>query len=381
MNSDNIESNIINPRLQIVAWEITRSCNLFCSHCRASAHSGPYPGELSTEECFKLIDQIHEVGKPIIILSGGEPLLRQDVFEVGRYATNKGFRVVMGTNGTLITREIAAKMREMPLSRISVSIDFPSPELQDNFRGQKGAYEAAITGIENAQKAGIEVQINSTITQANVDYLPLLVDTALKLNAVAFHPFMLVPTGRGKGLANEELSPEDYESTLKWICSKQSELGNRLVFKPTDAPHYYRIARQCGVMVRSGHGRGGSQSGKPTPPSGDTVAGHGGNVDSMNAMTRGCLAGVGYCFISHVGNIQGCGYLDIEAGNIRESTFSKVWRDSSLFTRLRDISNLKGKCGYCEYKRICGGCRARAFETTGDYLASEPYCAYQPARK
>ncbi len=247
----------ITPRPQLVAWEITRSCNLYCAHCRAAAHSGGYEGELSTDECFKLIDQIAEVGKPILILTGGEPLLRPDVFDIGKYAVGKGFRVVMGTNGTMVTESIATQIKAVPLSRISVSLDFPTPELQDKFRGAKGAFELALAGIKNAQAAGVEVQINMTVTQKNAEYLPELVDLALDLGVAAFHPFMLVPTGRGKGLAQEELSPEDYESTLKWIYQKQLELGERLNFKPTDAPHYYRIVQQCGGTVSFGHGHQG----------------------------------------------------------------------------------------------------------------------------
>jgi radical SAM protein with 4Fe4S-binding SPASM domain len=199
---------------------------------------------------------------------------------------------------------------------------------------------------------------------------------ALELKAVAFHPFMLVPTGRGKGLAEEELSPEDYESTLKWICEKQAELGDKLAFKPTDAPHYYRVARQCGVTPSQGHGhRPQTGTGAHSP------AGQGGHPGGLNAMTRGCLAGTGFCFVSHVGKVQGCGYLDLEAGDIRKNSFSEVWTNSRLFCELRDVSNLEGKCGFCEYKRICGGCRARAYETTGNYLAAEPYCIYQPKRE
>ena len=355
------------PGPQLVAWEITRSCNLSCAHCRASARSGNYTGELSTEECFRLVDQIAEVGRPILILTGGEPLLREDVFEVGKYAAGKGFRVVMGTNGTMVTESIAAQMKAVPLSRISVSLDFPTPELQDEFRGAAGAFESALAGIKNAQAAGVEVQINMTVTRQNAKYLPELVDLALELGVAAFHPFMLVPTGRGKGLAQEELSPADYETTLEWIFRKQQELGDRLNFKPTDAPHYYRIAQQCGGHIEPGHGHPGGH-GAPTR------RGHG-----LNAHTRGCLAGTGFCFISHTGKVQGCGYLDVEAGNIRENTFAEVWQNSPLFCQLRDLSNLKGKCGRCEFKAVCGGCRARAYETSGDYLAAEPYCVYKPA--
>jgi heme b synthase len=353
--------DILTPRLQLVAWELTRSCNLFCAHCRGSAGNEQYSDELSTEECFHLIDQILEVGKPIIILTGGEPLVRQDVFQIAKYAVNKGLRVVMGSNGTLVTEEMAAKLKDVPISRLGISLDFPIAELQDNFRGQGGAFQAAMTGIANARQAGIEVQINSTITKLNVDYLDELLALALMVGAVSFHPFMLVPTGRGRGLASVELPPEQYEQTLHWIYDRQVELGDRMFFKPTDVPHYLRVVKQ----------RQSQAQGIKKP---ELATGH----NPANAITRGCLAGIGFCFISHQGKVKGCGYLDVAAGDIREESFAQVWTDSPLFGQLRDLSNLKGKCGACEYKRICGGCRARAYEATGDYLQAEPYCVYQP---
>ncbi len=358
------QRDVIKPRLQLVAWEITRSCNLFCAHCRASAASGRYEGELSTEECFHLIDEILEVGKPIIILSGGEPLMREDVLQIAKYAVTKGLRVVMGSNGTLITEETAAKLKNVPISRLAISLDFPIAKLQDDFRGKAGAFEAAMAGIANTHRAGIEVQINSTITKLNVSYLDEVLSLALRVGAVAFHPFLLVPTGRGKGLESVELSPQQYEETLNWIYDKQVELGDRMFFKPTDAPHYLRVMKQ-----RQKQG-GETKSAKKSEP----TTGH----RSVNSITRGCLAGVGFCFISHRGKVQGCGYLDVEAGNVRKESFSQIWADSPLFRDLRDLSNIKGKCGFCEYKRICGGCRARAYEATGDYLEAEPYCVYEP---
>ena len=356
------QGNTIKPRLQLVAWELTRSCNLFCAHCRGSAGQVQYNGELSTEECFHLIDQILEVGKPIIILTGGEPLARQDLLVIAKYAVTKGLRVVMGSNGTLITEEMAAKLKDIPISRIGISLDFPVAELQDDFRGKAGAFEAAIAGIANAHRSGIEVQINSTITKLNVNYLDELLSLALKVGAVAFHPFMLVPTGRGKGLESVELPPEQYEKTLNWIYDKQLELGDRMFFKPTDVPHYLRVVKQ-----RQKQNQGVK---RPEPTTGHNLT---------NSITRGCLAGTGFCFISHQGKIKGCGYLDVEAGDVRKGSFSQIWADSPLFCSLRDLSNLKGKCGVCEYKRICGGCRARAYEATGDYLEAEPYCIYEPA--
>lgn len=347
-------------RLQLVAWEITGRCNLFCAHCRGSATSDCVEGELTTQECFNLIDQILEVGNPILILTGGEPLCRPDVMQIAEYAVKKGLRVVLGTNGTLITDEIAAQLKAVPVSRVGISLDFTIAKLQDEFRSKRGAFDTAMRGVTAARKAGVEVQINSTITKMNVDYLDDLLSLALEAGAVAFHPFMLVPTGRGKGLEAVELSPERYEQTLNWIYDKQKQLGDRIFFKPTDAPHYLRVMKQrqkqeCEALPQS-------------------KAGH----NAANRITRGCLAGIGFCFISSRGKVKGCGYLDVEAGDIKINSFSQVWNNSPLFQSLRNLANLKGKCGVCEYKRICGGCRARAYEATGDYLEAEPYCIYQP---
>lgn len=361
------QGETITPSLQLVAWEITRSCNLFCAHCRGSSTYSDYEDELSTEECFRLIDEILEAGRPIIILTGGEPLVRHDVLQIAKYAVNKGLRVVMGTNGTLITHEMATKLKNVPISRLAISVDFPVANLQDDFRGQTGAFEAAMVGIARARQAGIQVQINSTITKLNVHYLKELLSLSLEVGAVAFHPFLLVPTGRGKSLQSVELSPEQYEEVLNWIYDKQLELGGRMFFKPTDAPHYLRIVKQRQKQSRA--------SGTPSPGKPASTFGH----DPANTITRGCLAGTGFCFISHQGRVQGCGYLDVEAGNVRTQPFSQIWADSTLFNDLRNLSNIKGKCGVCEYKRICGGCRARAYEATGDYLEAEPYCVYRPA--
>ena len=359
MVTEHSEGTLIKPRLNLVAWEITRACNLKCAHCRASAVDRRSPDELSTSDCYHVIDGILEVGKPILILTGGEPLVRPDVFDIAQYAVSKGLRVVMGSNGTLITDEIASKLKSVPISRIAVSLDFPVPELQDKFRGKSGAYAAAMAGIAAIKKAGLELQINCTLTRQNIAYLEQLLTLALELGAVAFHPFFLVPTGRGKGLEADELSSEEYEKTLNWIYDKQMELGDRIFFKPTDAPHYLRVLKQKQASETS-HGK--------TISSGNPV----------HAVTRGCLAGTGFCFISHTGVVQGCGYLNIEAGNVKNQSFGEILDNSPIFKSLRNLSSIKGKCGDCEYKRICGGCRARAFESTGDYLGAEPYCSYQP---
>ena len=356
-------SNIIQPELQHVAWEITRSCNLLCSHCRASAHKGGYEGELTTEECFRVIDQILEVGKPMLILTGGEPLLRPDVLEIGKYAADKGLRVVMGTNGTLLTDEMAVKLKAIPVATVGVSLDFPSAARHDDFRCMVGTFDAAMSGINNAKKAGMDIQINSTISKLNVAYLDELISLAMEIGAKSFHPFLLVPTGRGKDIEASELSPEEYEQTLNHILDKTAELRGKIAIRPICAPHFMRISRQRM-----------KQSGEAAPPAGRPVAGgHPGH-----SFSRGCLSGTGFCFISHLGSVQGCGYLDMEAGNVRKETFGQIWNKSNLFTDLRDMGKLKGKCGACEYQKICGGCRARAYEATGDCLEAEPYCIYEP---
>jgi len=352
---------VIEPQLRLVAWEITRRCNLFCAHCRGSATGEGGANELSTEECLNLVDQIADVARPILILSGGEPLMRADLLDVARYAVRRGLRVVMGTNGTLLTPEVASALKKVPFSRIAVSIDFPEAGRQDEFRGKAGAFEEALEGLKNARRAGIETQVNSTISRLNVEYMEALLCLALEVGAAAFHPFFLVPTGRGRGLEWAELSPEEYEASLNWIFEKQQELGDRMFFKPTDAPHYMRVVSQ---RRKENHLVSPVRS-----------AGHPANV-----ITRGCLAGTGYCFISSEGKVQGCGYLDVEAGDVRKQPFGQIWSESPLFRNLRDTSNIKGKCGVCEYKPVCGGCRARAYEATGDYLESEPYCVYQPSK-
>ncbi len=351
------------PLPRMIAWEITRSCNLACVHCRASALRGPYEGELSTDEAKALLDNIKSFSDPIIIMTGGEPLTRADFYELAKYGRNIGLRMVLGTNATLMTPEIAAKVKEVGIPRMSVSIDFPTAEKHDEFRGLPGAFDNSVRGIRNAQKAGIEVQINSTITKLNVACLDELLKFAKEIGAVAFHPFLLVPTGRGKELEKQELPPEEYERTLNWVYDKQKEEKD-IFFKPTDAPHYFRIMRQRAKA--DGKKASTMMSGHPHASRG------------LETMTRGCLGGIGFCFISHVGQVQPCGYFEKAAGNIKEKSFREVWETSPLFTDLRDYDKIKGKCGICEYKSICGGCRARAYEATGDYLAEEPYCVYKP---
>jgi len=341
----------LKPRL--VAWELTNACNLACLHCRGSAQKTPGPEELSTEEAKNLVDQLDEY-KPILILSGGEPLLRKDIYEIAGYATKKGMRVVLATNGCLVTREIAIKLREAGVQRISVSIDGSTSATHDSFRGEPGAFDAALKGIDMIKKAGISFQINTTITRRNLEEMPNIYDLALRIGASALHIFLLVPTGRGREIEQEEIPPREYEQVLNWFYDRQKEAEIQL--KATCAPHYFRILRQ--------RAKKGAKI---------TWRSHG-----LEAMTRGCLGGIGFCFISHIGEVYPCGYLPVLAGNIRKQSFKEIWEDSKVFNDLRDPQKLRGKCGRCEYRLVCGGCRARAYAATGDYLEEEPYCIYMP---
>lgn len=344
--------------LRLVAWETTRRCNLSCKHCRAVAEDHPYENELTTREAYTLLDQIREVGTPIIILTGGEPLLREDIFDIAAYGNRIGLRMVMAPNGTLLTPEIVEKLKQSGIQRISVSLDGASPQTHDNFRGLTHAFDDAIRGIKFAKAAGLEFQINTTITKTNLKEIPAILKLAEDLGAVAHHIFLLVPTGRGKYIVDSGIDAVEYEQTLNWFYDQRDKTPLQL--KATCAPHYYRILRQ------RAHAEGKTVS----------FESHG-----LDAVTRGCLAGTGFCFISHVGRVQTCGFLDVTCGNIREDSFKDVWEHSRVFNELRDDSHLTGKCGVCEYKRVCGGCRARAYEATGSYLAEEPLCTYQPSKK
>jgi heme b synthase len=339
--------------LRLVAWEITRSCNLSCIHCRASAERGPYPNELTTEECERVLDEIASFSDPIIIFTGGEPLLRPDIFEILRYGQKIDRKMTMAVNGLLLDAATARKLVDHGIQRISVSLDGAKAETHDAFRNVPGAFEGAMRGIEAANKAGLPFQINSTITKLNLAEIPDMLKLAVEVGAVAHHIFLLVPTGRGKELEEQEISPEDYERTLNWFYEQREKVSLQL--KATCAPHYYRILRERAA-----------EEGKEV--SFETYG--------MDAVTRGCLGGVAFCFISHVGTLSPCGYLELDCGNVRREGFRKAWEESKIFQELRDFSNYEGKCGRCRYLKVCGGCRARAYARTGNYLAEEPYCVY-----
>jgi len=343
--------------LRMVAWEVTRSCNLACVHCRASSVLGPYKGELDTARCLQLLDEIAAFSQPVIILTGGEPLLRPDIFEIAAYGDSKGLRMVMATNGTLVDDSTAAKIRDAGIRRVSISLDGVDAERHDAFRQVPGAFAGALSGIEALKRAGVEFQVNTTITRMNLDQVEGLLALAQKLGAAAHHVFLLVPTGRGKEMAHQAISPEDYEKTLDWFY--EAGLACPMQLKATCAPHFYRIYHQ----------RKKERAATSVPE------------NPLHAMTRGCLGGSSFVFISHQGQIQPCGYLELDCGQLREKPFEEIWKESAVFRDLRDLRKYGGKCGRCEFITVCGGCRARAYEKTGDYLAEEPLCIYEPKKE
>ena len=393
-----------NSKPRLIFWEVTKGCNLRCIHCRATATELSSPTDLSTQRALGIIDQIAETSNPILVLSGGEPLYRSDIFQLARYGTDKGLRIALATNGTLVTKEVARMIVDAGVKRVSISLDGADAATHDTFRGIPGAFDAAVQGLRNLKALGMSVQINMTIARHNAKQLPEVLQLAKSLGADALHTFLLVPVGCGVDIAAEQMvAPEEYEQMLNWFYDQSLEGGIEL--KATCAPHYFRVVRQRRVAEKhsaaAAANAAATREGRPDPsaigptdmimpggtgislrPQGHPMGHHtghpSGHPSDMNAMTKGCLAGTGVCFISHEGEVFPCGYLPVIAGDLRKQKFADIWEHAEVFNALRDTGNLKGKCGCCEFRNVCMGCRARAFAATGDYLDEEPFCVYQP---
>jgi radical SAM protein with 4Fe4S-binding SPASM domain len=326
-----------------------------------------------------MIEDIAGFARPILVLSGGEPLFRPDIFEIATYASNAGLIVALATNGTLIDTEVARHVKRSGIRRVSVSFDGADAATHDIFRGA-GAFDKALAGINHLRDVGVPFQINTTVARHNIHQMPETLALARSLGAVALHLFLLVPVGCGVQIADDQqISPAEYEGILHWMYD--AEMEGVIELKATCAPHYFRIARQRQAEERrngifrerpaSMHRQknvGGHPGGHP----------HGKGRNAMNAMTKGCLAGTGVAFVSHRGEVFPCGYLPLEAGHVRRQSFAEVWQNSELFDTLRDPEALGGACGLCEFKRICSGCRARAYGMNGDYLGEESFCTHVP---
>jgi radical SAM protein with 4Fe4S-binding SPASM domain len=358
----------------VIAWEATRACNLVCRHCRADAVPTGDPAELTTAEVRALLEDVASFCRPTFIVTGGEPLMRPDVLELARYGSSLGLRMVMSTNGTTLTREKVRAIKEAGIAALSVSIDGPDASSHDAFRGVPGAFAAAVRGMGLLREAGLPFQVNTTVTRHNVARLPELLELARQVGAVTWDVFLLVPTGRAT--VEDEIPPAEYERVLEWLLD-QSTAARSAAGPRAAAAAGAAIGTHAATAIPPGaEGGGGGMRVKVTcgPMYARLWVQRGGG----GRRPQGCMAGNGFAFVSRTGKVYPCGYFPREAGDIRERPFSAIYRDAPLFRELRNADLLRGKCGVCEFRLICRGCRARALGATGDYLAEEPYCSYEP---
>jgi len=353
--------------LRLLFWESTIKCNLTCAHCRRIESDEQAYRDMSTAQAKALIAQLAELGKgqpmmPVLVFSGGEPLCRDDLFELIGAARSLEITPALATNGTLVDEAIAEQIKESGVARVSISLDGATAEIHNRLRQLEGSFESAVEGIGYLRDKSVPFQINITLTKHNAHQLEDVYELAKSLGAVAVHIFMLVPVGCGQSLAKTDmLSPEQCEQKMVDICKLDGR--GELQMKVTCGPHYERVIRQQGLYkarAKTGH-PGGSVPG----------GGHGG-------ASRGCLAGLGVLFVGHQGDVFPCGYLPVNCGNVLKDKLSDIWYKNKDLARMREGSELEGKCGVCGYRQICGGCRARAYAVGGNYMAEEPFCAYVP---
>jgi len=343
-----------------IAWETTRRCNLKCVHCRSSSELEVqgHP-DFSFEQATRILDDISSYANPVMVLSGGEPLMRPDIFDIARYGTDKGLRMCLATNGTLVNESVCAKIKDADIKMVSLSLDGAKAETHDNFRNQAGAFDGTLQAIELFNRNDIPFLVNSSFTVRNKDEIPEIFKLVKNLGATAWYMFMIVPTGRGEDVMNE-LIPEDvYDEILEWHYHMEKK-EQEILMRPTCAPQYYRIVRQKAKEEGEKFKRR--------------------NLKFSTGGSKGCLAGQLICLIDVDGEVLPCSYFPKSAGNINQLPFKEIWENSELFLSLRDFKSYKDNCGRCEYVNVCGGCRARAYAISGDYLAQEPFCSYVPGQ-
>ncbi len=353
----------------IVIWETTQACDLACVHCRACAQPFRNSQELSTEEAKKLIDEVAAMQAPLFVMTGGDPLKRPDIYQLVEYAAGKGIRPSLTPSATpLLTKEAVEKLKESGLARLAISLDGPTATIHDSFRKVAGSFQWTLDAVQYAHEVGLPVQINTTITRHNLQYLDAMIALVERLGVVLWSVFFLVPTGRGQNI--DLLSAEEFEQ----VFEKLYETSKRVLFdiKSTEAQHYRRFLLQKRTEMR----RQGSVPSEKMP--------HFLGISSSDGIGRapkGINDGKGFVFISHLGEVFPSGFLPVSAGNVRKESLADLYRNSSLFVELRNTANLEGKCGRCEFKEICGGSRARSHALTGNLFAEEPCCVYEPKRK
>ncbi|MFC0558458.1 TIGR04053 family radical SAM/SPASM domain-containing protein [Halalkalibacter alkalisediminis] len=352
----------------IVIWELTRACELKCLHCRAEAQHHRHPLELTFEEGKKLINDIYEMDNPMLVFTGGDPLMRPDVYEIAEYAVKKGIRVSMTPSATPnVTKEAIQKAKDVGLARWAFSLDGPTSAIHDHFRGTEGSFKLTMNAIRHLHRLEIPIQINTVISRYNVDALDEMAKLVEDLNCVLWSVFFLVPIGRGK--ENDMISPVEHEQVFRWL----HQLSKKVSFdiKTTAAQHYRRVVIQQKMREN------------PTPDQAiryqdALMKGMTGPFDGLGRAPKGVNDGNGFVFISHIGDVYPSGLLPVKAGNVRTTPLADIYRDSPIFKDLRNPDKYKGKCGVCEFRYVCGGSRSRAYAMTGDYMESEPYCVYIP---
>ncbi|MEY7847587.1 TIGR04053 family radical SAM/SPASM domain-containing protein [Natrarchaeobius sp. A-rgal3] len=345
----------------VLIWEVTQACALACDHCRADAHPRRHPDELSTAEGKRLLEDAAAFGDgQLVVLSGGDPLVREDVEELVAYGTDLGLRMTITPSGThSLTASRIRALSGAGLERMAVSIDGGSAESHDSFRGEDGSFSETVRAVADAQSAGVPVQVNTTVCRDTVDELPAIRTLVRELGAVMWSVFFLVPVGRGRIL--EPIDPAEADAVMTWLddVSRTDPFG----LKTTEAPQYRRVSSQR------------------SRPNGDRIGSNGDGPPAENpgvARRTGIVAGDGFAFVSHTGEVLPSGFLPKSAGNVRDRTITERYRDSPLFQSLRDRDRLEGKCGACPYRTLCGGSRSRAFAHTGNPLESDPLCPFVP---
>jgi radical SAM protein len=346
----------------IVIWEVTQSCDLVCLHCRAGARRCRDPRELTTYQGRNLIDDIAGFGSPLLVLTGGDPLKRDDIYDLISYSVGKGLRTTVSPSVTpLLTDESVRKLRQAGISRLAVSLDGSNPGIHDSFRGVEGSFARTVEILSLCALEGIPIQVNTTVTRYNLDDFENIANLIGGFSPVLWSVFFLVPTGRGR--AADSVSAEEYEE----VFARMYELSKTVPYdiKSTEAPHYRRYAAQARVRER----RAGNC---PLDAAAERKR------DAIGRAPVGINDGKGFVFISHTGEVYPSGFLPLSGGNVKNESIVDIYRSSPLFREIRDYGRLKGKCGACEFRNICGGSRARAYALTGDYMESEPFCVYVP---
>jgi len=343
----------------VLIWELTQACELACKHCRAEAEPARHPDELTTAEGKRLLEDAREFGDgQLVVLSGGDPLAREDAVDLVEHGTDLGLRMTMTPSGTSsLTPGRIEALADAGLRRMALSIDGGSPAAHDEFRQEAGSFAETVAAARAVREAGLPLQVNTTVCAETVGQLPAIRDLVEGLGAVLWSVFFLVPVGRGTVL--DPISPERAESVMEWLHGVQGEAPFGV--KTTEAPHYRRVALQ------------GAAGGAPAGPSDRD-----GDREDRIGRRTGITAGDGFAFVSHTGDLYPSGFLPEPVGNVRETSVVDLYREADLFERLRDPDALRGKCGACPYRNVCGGSRSRAYAHTGDPLASDPLCAFVP---